>query len=262
MSGIHATAIVEDGAQLGADVEIGAMAYVGPNVVLGDGVKLHHRATVIGRTTLGERVEVHPSAVVGADPHIMGIKPEDIGTLEIGARTIVREQVSVHTGSRIGGGVSRVGSDCFLMAVSHYGHDCIMGDHCVMAPNVVVGGHSIIADHVWIGGSSAVHQFTRIGRHAMVGGGSILVGDLIPFGLSMGNRAALAGLNLVGLKRRGFERSTIQALRQALKSLFEGDGTFKDRLAATEAGFSGNEHVMEVIQFIRDSGQRPLCQPE
>ena len=259
---IHQTAIVEDGAQLGADVTVGAFAYVGPGVVLGDGCKIHQHATVTGRTELGKGVEVFPGAGIGGAPQILGFDDDGTSRLTIGSGTILREHVTVHTGSPKHGGITTVGENCLLMVGVHIAHDCVVGDKCVFANNVAVGGHVVIGEQVWMGGMVAIHQFCRIGRHAFVGGGAITVADVIPYGSVIGNHAHLAGLNIVGMKRRGFSRKTIHDLRAAYRMLFAKEGTFSERVADAEETYGDCPELLEIIQFIRASKSRALCLPE
>lgn len=258
---IHPTAVVETGAELGADVTIGAMSYVGADAVLKDGVMLHPRSTVIGHSVLNEGVEVYPGAVLGGPPQVLGYKPSLESRLEIGARTVMREHTTLHTGSPEHGGLTRIGADCLFMAHTHAAHDCVLGDKCVIANNTHIGGHVTIGDQVWFGGAVAVHQWCRIGDHAFVGGGAILVADVIPFGSVVGNHAHLAGLNVVGLKRRGFSRETIRSLRAAYRMLYAKEGTFSERLEDTALAYSEVEEVMQIVNFIRDSKNRSLCLP-
>ena len=258
---IHPTAIIEDGAQLGEDVSIGAYAHIGARAILGDRVTVHPKGMVIGRSTLGEDVEIYPGAVIGCGPQVLGHKPSDESRLEIGARTIMREHTTVHTGSPSHGGLTRIGSDCLFMAHTHVAHDCIVSDKCVIANNTHIGGHVQVGFQVWIGGAVAVHQFTRIGDHAFIGGGSILVADVIPFASVIGNHAHLAGLNIVGLKRRGFSRETLHTLRAAYRSLFAEEGTFTERLSDTATRFADSPEVMQIVHFIQTSQKRALCLP-
>ncbi|MEM1148164.1 MAG: acyl-ACP--UDP-N-acetylglucosamine O-acyltransferase [Pseudomonadota bacterium] len=258
---IHPTAVVEPSAQLGTDVVIGAMAYVGPHVELGDEVVLQTKSTVIGRTHLGAQVEVYPGAVIGGPPQVLGYKDHPDSRLEVGARTILREHTTLHTGSPEHGGLTKVGEGCLFMAHTHAAHDCVLGDKCVIANNTHIGGHVTIGEQVWFGGAVAVHQWCRIGDHAFVGGGAILVADVIPFGSVVGNHAHLAGLNVVGLKRRGFSRDTIRSLRSAYRMLYAKEGTFSERLEDTAAAFADSPEVMQIVTFIRDSKSRALCLP-
>ena len=260
MSKIHPTAIVEDGATLGADVEIGPFCTVGAKVTLGDGVRLISHVALAGRTTLGAKCEVYPFASLGYAPQSLAYKDEDT-SLVIGANVIIRESVTMNPGTAQGRATTTVGNDCMFMANSHVAHDCVVGNNVVFANCATIGGHVELGDFVWIGGLAAVHQWTRVGRNAFIGGVSPLVGDLIPFGSVMGNRAHLAGLNLVGLKRRGFSRETIHDLRSAYRLLFAEEGTFQERLEDTAETYSGRPEVMEIVDFIRAGGNRPLCLP-
>jgi len=258
---IHATAIVDPGAVLGADVEIGPYTIVGPDVILGDRVKLHNHVTVTGNTLVGEDVELYPYASIGAAPQILGFKPGGNSRVTIGARTILREYVTIHSGSPDAGGLTSIGEDCLFMVASHAAHDCHFGNKCVIANGTVVGGHVTVGEQVWMGGAVAVHQHVHIGRHAFIGGGSILVGNVIPYGSTIGNQADLAGLNVVGLKRRGFSRKTIHDLRAAYRLLFANEGTFAERLADTKTTFAEQPEVMEIVTFIEEKKSRPLCLP-
>lgn len=258
---IHPTAIVEDGAQLGANVQVGAYAHIGEHVTLEDDTVIHPKAMVIGRTTLRERVEVFPGAVIGGGPQVLGYKPSEDSRLEVGAGTILREHTTAHTGSPEHGGTTRIGQGCLMMAHTHVAHDCIIGNQNVIANNTHIGGHVTTGDFVWMGGAVAVHQFCRIGHHAFVGGGSILVADVIPFGSVVGNHAHLAGLNVVGLKRRGFDRKTIHDLRAAYRLLYAKEGTFTERLEDTAETFADTPEVMQIVEFIRTNKSRALCLP-
>lgn len=258
---IHPTAIVEDGAQLGINVQIGAQAYIGPHVELGDGVIVYPKGMVTGRSTLGEQVEVHPGAILGGPPQVLGYKDSSESRLTVGAHTILREHVTLHTGSPEHGGVTQIGSECLFMAHTHAAHDCVIGDKCVIANNTHIGGHVTVGYQVWFGGAVAVHQFCRVGDHAFVGGGSILVADVIPYGSVVGNHAHLAGLNIVGLKRRGFPRDVIHSLRGAYRMLYAREGTFTERLEDTAATFSDVEEVMHIVDFIKSNKNRSLCLP-
>ncbi|WP_233355939.1 acyl-ACP--UDP-N-acetylglucosamine O-acyltransferase [Henriciella aquimarina] len=259
---IHPTAIVEDGAQLGEDVSVGAFAFVGAQTTLGDGCRIHQRATVTGLTELGSEVEVFPGAVIGTAPQILGFKDDGTSRITIGKQTVIREHVTIHGGSPAHGGLTSVGDNCLMMVGAHIAHDCHVGDKCVFANNVALGGHIVVGDQVWMGGLAAVHQFCRIGRHAFVGGGAIVVADIIPYGSVIGNHAHLAGLNIVGMKRRGFSRQTIHDLRAAYRMLFAKEGTFSERVADAEESYGDCPELVEIIEFIRASKSRSLCLPE
>jgi UDP-N-acetylglucosamine acyltransferase len=261
MTQIHPTAIVSPGAQLGQDVEIGAFCTVGPKVQLGDGVRLVSHVVVEGATQIGAGTAIYPFAVLGGAPQHLAHKGEDT-RLVIGERNIIREHVTMHTGTVGGGGVTTVGSDSLYMVASHVAHDCVVGDRVTFANNATLGGHVVIGDFVFMGGLCAVHQFTRIGRYSFVGGGGVVTKDVIPYGSVWGNHAHLEGLNLVGLKRRGFSREAINALRAAYRLLFADEGTFQERLDDVAETHADTPEVMEIVDFIRSEANRPLCLPE
>ncbi|KCZ94381.1 acyl-ACP--UDP-N-acetylglucosamine O-acyltransferase [Hyphomonas johnsonii] len=258
---IHQTALVEPGAELGEGVRIGPFCQVGPRAVIGAGTELRSHSVVTGFTRLGEACVLHPHAVVGGPPQVIGFQETDESRLEIGDNCTFREYTTAHTGIPKFGGVTKIGNDCFIMVGGHIAHDCHIGNSVVMANNVLIGGHVTVGDNVWFGGLVAVHQFTRIGRNAFIGGGAILVEDVIPFGSVIGNRARLAGLNVVGLKRRGFDKAQLHEIRSAYKAVFSGDGLFKDRLDLAARTFAGKPLAMELIDFILAGGNRAICKP-
>jgi UDP-N-acetylglucosamine acyltransferase len=214
-----------------------------------------------GHTRIGTGAVLFPFCTVGLAPQDMKYKGEPT-QCDIGARTQIREHCTIHRGTATGRGVTSVGADCMLMAVAHVAHDCRLGDHVIVANNVVMGGHVSIGDHAVIGGSAAIHQFVRIGRAAMIGGVSGVEGDVIPFGSVIGNRARLAGLNVIGLKRRGFEKGAILGLRAAFRALFRDAGVFAERLRETRATFGGDPLVAEVLAFIDSESHRGLIRAE
>jgi UDP-N-acetylglucosamine acyltransferase len=258
---IHATAIVAPGARLADDVEIGPYCIVGPEAVLGPGVRLRSHVVVDGETEIGGGCEVFPFAVLGGPPQHGGYKPGDPCRLVIGARNLIREHVTMHGGSASGRGVTTVGDDGTFYAASHVGHDCAVGNHVTLTNGVLLAGHVTVGDYVILGGNAAVQQRGRIGRYAMVGGLAGVNRDVIPFGEVWGDHARLEGLNLIGLKRRGFTRDQINTLRAAFRRLFAGETTFQERVAATAAEFAGSPQVMEIIDFIRAEPTRPLTLP-
>jgi UDP-N-acetylglucosamine acyltransferase len=260
MTHIHPSAIVHEGAKLGAEVIIGPYCIVGPDVTLGDGVNLVGHAMVDGLTEIGEACVVHPYSRLGGPPQHLGHKGEKT-RLVVGPRNLIREGVTFNAGTVAGRGVTTIGSDGMFMVGSHVAHDCIIGDHVVLANNGAVGGHATIGDYVFLGGNAAVHQYTRVGRYAFVGGVSAVTKDVIPFGSVWGVHAHLEGLNLVGLKRRGFSREAIRDLRSAFRLLFADEGTFQERLDDVARVFKDVPEVMEVVDFIRADSDRPLCQP-
>jgi UDP-N-acetylglucosamine acyltransferase len=254
---IHPTAIVAPGARLGSGVEIGPFCTVGPEAEIGDGVRLISHVVVDGITTLGAGALFYPFSTVGMAPQDLKYAGEPTRT-EVGARTVVRENVTIHRGTAQGGGVTRVGSDCLLMAVTHVAHDCDLGNGIIIANNVVMGGHVAIGDNAVIGGSAAIHQFVRIGRAAMIGGVSGVEADVAPFGVVMGNRARLAGINVIGLRRRGYDRATIHAVRAAFRDIFWSGGVFAERVAAVRARSGGDALIAEILAFIDSPSKRGL----
>lgn len=257
MAGVHATAIVEAGAQLGPGVEIGPWCHVGAGVTIGANVRLISHVVVAGDTTIAEDAVLYPFCTVGLAPQDLKYKGEPT-RCEIGARTQVREHCTIHRGTITGTGVTRIGADCLLMAVVHVAHDCEIGDGVVIANNVVMGGHVSIGAGAVIGGAAALHQFVRIGRGAMVGGVSGVEADVIPFGSVIGNRARLSGLNVIGLRRRGVERAELHALRAAMRRLFGPVGVFSVRLADVRQAYGANPLVAEVLTFIDAPSKRGL----
>jgi UDP-N-acetylglucosamine acyltransferase len=258
---VHPTAIVDGAAELGAGVAIGPYCIVGPGAKLGERTRLISNVIVEGDTRLGADCTVHPFAVLGAPPQHLAHRGEDT-RLEIGERNVLREHVTMHAGTVMGGGVTRVGSDGLFMVNTHVAHDCVVGDRVAMANNASLGGHVQVGDFVFVGGLAGVHQHTRIGRYAFVGASAMVTKDVIPYGSVWGNHAHLEGLNLVGLKRRGFSRTAISNLRSAFRLLFGPEGTFQERLEDTAEVFSGSEEVMEIVAFIRADANRPLCLPD
>ena len=261
MSKMHPTAIVEDGAQIGQDVEIGPYCVVGSQAVLGDRVKLHSHVVVAGITSIGEDSTVFPFASVGHAPQDLKFKNEP-SRLIIGKRNKIREGATLNPGTEGGGMETTIGDDCLFMAGAHVGHDCHIGNHCILVNNGTLAGHVMVDDFAIVGGLSAVHQFVRIGKHAMIGGMTGVESDIIPYGSVIGNRAYLSGLNLVGLKRRGFDRETIHALRKAYRLLFAQEGTLAERVEEVSKDFEDVGPVMEIISFLKAESMRSVCTPK
>ena len=257
---IHPTAIVEDGARLGADVHVGPFCVVGSDVELGDGVRLDSHVVVAGRTQVGARTRIFPFASIGHQPQDLKYRGEP-STLSIGSDCMIREHVTINPGTEGGGMVTRVGDNCLLMAGAHVAHDCILGNHVIMANCGTLAGHVEVGDFAFVGGLSAVHQFVRIGTGAMIGGMSGVEADVIPFGMVIGNRAHLSGLNIVGLKRRGFTREQIHSLRSAYRLLFAPEGTLHERVADVAETYAGNELVGMILGFMQADSQRSFCTP-
>ena len=260
MSSIHPTAVIDPAASVADDVTVGPYCMVGPEVTLDSGVVLVSHVVVAGVTRIGAGTRVFPFASLGHQPQDLKFQGE-CTELVIGAGNTIREHVTMNPGTAGGGGVTRVGDRGLYMVGCHVAHDCQLGDQVILANNVLLGGHIMLGDFAIVGGGSAVHQFVRIGAHAMVGGASGVETDVIPFGSVMGNRARLSGLNLVGLKRRGFSREEIQAVRSAYRMLFEEDGVIADKVEAVAASFDGVTPVMDMLAFVRGESQRGLCRP-
>jgi UDP-N-acetylglucosamine acyltransferase len=258
---VHPSAIVDPKAQLADGVLVGPFCTIGPNVKLGAGTRLISHVVIDGHTEIGEDNTIYPFAMLGGPPQHTAYKGEAT-QLVIGDRNLIREHATMNTGTVGGGGVTRVGSDGLYMIESHVGHDCVVGDQVILTKQATLGGHCEIADFVIVGGLAAVHQRTRVGRHAMIGGLAAVVKDVIPYGSVWGNHAHLEGLNLLGLKRRGFSRETINTMRAAYRMLFADEGTFQERLDDTIENYSACAEVMEIIDFIRADASRPLCLPE
>ena len=254
---IHSLAVVDPAARLGVNVEIGPFCTIGPDAEIEDGARLISHVVVDGHTRIGADAVLYPFVTVGMAPQDMKYRGEPTRT-EIGARSLLREHVTIHRGTTTGRGITRVGTDCMLMAASHVAHDCQLGQGVVVANNVVMGGHVSIGDHAVIGGGAAIHQFVRIGRAAMIGGVAGVEADVIPFGTVLGNRARLASLNVIGLRRRGFAREEIARLRAAFKLMFRGPGVFAQRIEQARAGFGADALVAEVLAFMDAPSKRGL----
>jgi len=225
MSKIHSTAVIEDGAKLGADVEIGPYCYIGSGVTLGDGVILKPHVVVDGQTAIGEKTRVYSFASLGEGPQVRG-HDDETTTLVTGANNEIRQHVTTHPGSANGRRQTIIGDNNMFMVGAHIAHDCIVGDNVTFANNATIGGHVTVGNNVNLGGLCAVHQWSRIGDYSFVGGMAGLEGDLIPYGSCKANRAYLNGLNLVGMKRSGMERETINTLGAGFKTLFSPAGLF------------------------------------
>ena len=256
---VHPTAIVEDGAVLGPGVEIGPFCLVGKHAKLGDGVRLLSHVIVSGHTEIGARCVVHPQAVLGGESQIRGNDAE--GTrLMIGEGCVIRESVTFSLGSKKGHGVTKIGARGYFMAYSHVGHDCVVGDDVTFANGAQLGGHVEVGDGVVMGGLSAVQQFGRVGRGAMLGGVAGANEDIIPFGIAFGAHAQLAGLNVIGLKRRGVPRPSIHALRAAYRAIFlAADGSMAERALKAREQWGEVAEVREVIDFILAPAKRPVA---
>jgi UDP-N-acetylglucosamine acyltransferase len=258
---IHSTAIVGANAQLGANVEIGAYSIIGDEVKIGDGTVVKSHVVIEGYTEIGKNNVIFPFAVIGVAPQDLKFRGEE-SKVVIGDNNRIREHVTIHLGTQDGAMVTRIGSNCLLMVGVHIAHDCVIGDHVILANNATLAGHVEVGDYAVIGGLSAVHQFARIGHGAMIGGMSGVEGDVIPYGTVMGERASLAGLNLVGMKRRGISREDIHALRNFFKKVFsEKNSGFSARVEAAAKEFE-SAVVQDVASFVKAESTRAFCQPK
>lgn len=260
MTTIHPMAVIEPGAELADDVTIGPFCHVGGNVQLGPRVELVSHVAIGGVTVIGAGTRIFPFASVGLAPQDLKYRGEK-SRLEIGQDNIIRESVSINTGTEGGGMVTRIGDRNLFMLGAHVGHDCQVGSDTVFANHATLGGHVTVGDFAGFGGICAVHQFCRVGRYAYVGGMTGVEHDVIPYGMVMGDRARLDGLNLRGLQRRGFTAADIQALRQGFKFLFGDEGTFMERVAAAADRYADVKPMMEILDFIRADSRRRIVQP-
>jgi UDP-N-acetylglucosamine acyltransferase len=260
MSRIHATAIIDPKARLADSVVIGPYCTVGPDVELGEGVELVSHVVVDGHTTVGAGTKVYPFATIGTNPQDLKYRGEET-RLEVGANNIIREHVTMNPGTEGGGGLTRVGNGGLFMVGVHVAHDCLIGDGVIIANNVLLGGHIEMDDNAVIGGGAAIHQFVRIGKHAMVGGVSGVERDVIPFGTVTGNRATLQGLNIVGLKRRGFTREDLRSIREAVGMLFS-DTEIAAQIPAIQQAYPNCEPVAELLAFVQADSRRGLIRPD
>lgn len=257
---VHRSALVEEGAVIGAGCQIGPFSVIGPEVTLGRGVVVKSHAVVTGWTAVGDETVIFPFAVVGEVPQDLKYRGEHT-RLQVGARCKIREGATLNTGTEGGGGLTQVGDDCLLMTGAHVGHDAVLGNRVILANQAAIAGHCQIGDDVIVGGLSGVHQWVRVGRGAIIGAVTMVTNDVLPHGLVQGPRGVLDGLNLVGLKRRGVERSEITALRAAYQMLAQGDGSFLDR-ARRLADETDSAHVQEMTDFILSASDRSFLTPK
>ena len=258
---VHPTAIVEEGAIVGAGVEVGPYCIVGRGVSLGDGVRLISQVTVSGKTIVGANTTIHPHAVIGGEAQIYNNDAPE-ARLEIGSGNTFREAVTINLGSKKGRGVTRIGNNCLFMAGSHVGHDCHVGDNVTLANGAMLAGHFDVGDGVIMGGLAAAQQFGRVGRYAFISGLSGISTDVIPYGIAIGLHVRLGGLNLVGLRRRNVPRANIHALRAAYRAIFlEGKGSIQDNAHEVQAAETWKDipEVAEVLTFILADAKRPIC---
>ena len=257
---IHSSSVIDKKAEISDKVNIGPFCYVGPNVKLKEGVELISNVHIEGNTKIGRGTKIFPFASIGTQPQDLKFKGEE-NSLIIGENNLIREYVTINPGTEGGGSTTIIGNNCLFMISSHIAHDCKIGSNVIIANNVPLGGHVTIEDSVVIGGNSAVQQFTRIGRLAMIGGMTGVLKDVIPFGLSIGNRNFLQGLNLIGLRRHKYENQKIIGLDRAYKEIFSSKN-LHENLSKINGEYKDNELVGEVIKFIEKDKKRPICSPE
>ena len=249
---IHSTAVVSARAQIGKDCFIGPFAVIGDEVTLGEGVRIDGQCVIDGRTRIGDESHIFPFVSIGLPPQDLKFAGESTET-EIGRRNRIREFVTIHRGTAGGGGITRIGDDCFLMAQAHVAHDCLLGNNVLMANAATLAGHVIVDDGANIGAYSGVHQFCRVGREAYVGGYSVVVKDALPFALTVGNHAKCYGVNKVGVRRRGYTRETIAALHHAFHLLLSSKLNTKQAVERIRDEISDSEEVAELLRFIEES---------
>ena len=256
---IHKTSIIDKNAKISKNVKIGSYSIIGPNVEIGEDVEIHSHVNIDGNTKIGIKTKIFPFASIGTDPQDLKFK-EEKNSLIIGKNNTIREYVTINPGTEGGGGVTIIGDNCLFMISSHVAHDCKIGNNVIIANNVPLGGHVILEDSVIIGGNSAVQQFTRIGRLAMVGGMTGVLKDVIPFGLSFGNRNYLKGLNLIGLRRNKYKNKAILELGEAYKKIFTTKN-LHENVNKINGEYRDNKLVQEVAKFISKDKKRPICTP-
>lgn len=275
MAKIHPLSVVEDGAQIADSAEIGPFCFISSKAKIAENVKLISHVTIYGDTTIGEGTVVFPGACLGTGPQDHGNEFQEGAKLVVGKRNVIRENVTMHAGTPKGQNpikgeepkklITIVGDDGMFMAGSHVAHDCVVGNNVIMTNNAVIGGHVRIGDGAILGGNCAVHQFCRIGRKAMIGGLSGVARDVIPFGIVTGDRGKLRGLNVIGLKRSGFDEATVKSITRAYMYIFKGkSGTFEERVKLARDKFKDNSMVLEQLDFIEESleGRRNVMTAE
>jgi len=256
---LHKTSIIDSKAKISKSAKIGPYTIIGPNVIIEEKVEIHSHVNITGYTKVGTGTKIFPFASIGTQPQDLKYKGEK-NNLVIGKNNTVREYVTINPGTEGGGGTTKIGDNCLFMISSHIAHDCPIGNDVVIANNVPLGGHVTIEDNVVIGGNSAVQQFTRIGRLAMVGGMTGVLKDVIPFGLSFGNRNYLKGVNLIGLRRNKYENKTIIELDEAYKKIFS-PGNLHKNVSKINGEYEDNKLIKEVTDFISKDKKRPICSP-
>ena len=256
---IHKTAVIDKNARIDTNVEIGPYCVIGPNVEIGQDTKIQSHVSITGRTKIGKNNKVYPFASIGNDPQDLKYKGEKTELL-IGDGNTIREYTTINTGTVGGGGLTKIGDNSLLMIGVHIAHDCIIGDNVVIANSAAIAGHAEIGDQVIIGGNCGVQQFTRIGKMAMIGGMTGVSRDVIPYGVSLGNRNYLDGINIIGLRRKKISNKDIICLSDAYKEIFKTE-SLNENLSKLNGNFKDNIYVQEIIDFINKDKKRPICTP-
>ena len=257
---VHPSSVVEDGAVIGDDVEIGPFSHIGPQVTIGAGSRLRSHVVIAGNTTIGENASIYPFVSLGHAPQHLKYRGEDT-RLVIGRNCLIREAVTMNAGTVQGRSETTVGDDCSFFTGAHVAHDCVLGANVTLINNVMLAGHCVVGDFAILAGGSGIHQFTRVGHHAYIGGLAAVEGDVIPFGMVLGNRAYLSGLNVIGMKRAGFGRDAVRNLRRAYRMLFSDDLTFRENIEEVEGEYPDDPLVQDLLGFIRSGGDRAICFP-
>tara|TARA_Y100000591_G_C21760221_1_gene659717 strand:+ start:399 stop:1181 length:783 start_codon:yes stop_codon:yes gene_type:complete len=256
---IHKTALIDKKAKISENVMIGPYSIIGPDVQIGEGSEIQSHVNITGNTIIGNNTKIFTFSSIGTDPQDLKYKGEQT-KLEIGSNNIIREHVTINTGTVGGGSITKIGNNNLIMIGAHIAHDCIIGDNVVIANSAAIAGHAQISDEVIIGGNCGIQQFTRIGKMAMIGGMTAVSRDVIPYGLSFGNRNYLEGINLVGLRRKKVSNKEILALSEAYKEIFKTNALHKNLKGINEK-LKMNSYVKEVIDFINHDKKRPICTP-
>jgi len=256
---IHKTAIVDTKAKISDNVEVGPYCIIGPEVEIGTNSVLHSHVNIIGNTKIGENNQIYSFSSIGTPPQDLKYKGEK-NSLVIGNNNKFREYVNINPGTEQGGGITRIGDNNLFMVYCHVAHDCMISNNIVLANNVQVGGHVSIQNNAIVGGSCAIHQFSRIGESAMIGGMTGVLSDVIPFGLSMGNRNLLMGLNLIGLRRSKVSNENIKKIQLAYKNIFKNT-SFRDNIENLNSDLKNNEFIKIIINFINSDKKRPISLP-
>ena len=256
---IHKTAIIDPKAKISSTVEIGPYSIIGPDVEIGDHVIIQSHVNITGHTTIGKNNKIFPFASIGNDPQDMKYNGEKTKLL-VGDNNTIREYVTINPGTVQGGGITKIGNNNLIMINAHIAHDCLIGNNIVIANSAAIAGHAEINDFVIIGGNCGVQQFTRIGKMAMIGGMTGVSRDVIPYGLSTGNRNYLNGINVVGLRRNKVSNKDIIGLTDAYKEIFSSE-SLKENLNKLNGNFRNNSLVKEVLEFINKDKKRPICTP-